>query len=103
MMTNKLELNAGMINPIPFTVVNKQGYVEYSSKGFLSEEEARRSVGNIWRSTYDYSYDGYYFNRKQALDRMQKELEDTLKKAEELKLAISMTKKNWKRVENQDG
>lgn len=94
-----LETSVGLFNPIRFTVTNKQNHVEYSGEQYLREEEVRSAIGNMHKDIYDYHYDGYYMHRKKALDRLKAELEETNKKAEELKFAINvLKKKKWERV-----
>lgn len=95
-----LEVVVGMFNPSTVRITNKQNCVEYQViSGFASEREARRAAGNFHKSLYQYDFDGYYMNRKEALTRLEQELEATLRKAEELKCAINVTKKKvWKEV-----
>lgn len=82
----EMQLAVGVYHPDTVEITNKQNCVEYKPiKGFVTEEEARRAAGNLWKDTYAYSYDGYYFNRKQALQRLEKELETTLQEVLDLK------------------
>ena len=78
-------------------VTNRQNCVEYKTlSGYCSEEEVRSTVGNFGSGTYSFYYDGYYFNRKQAIQRLECDIEYAEKHLSELKFALKVTKKkSW--------
>lgn len=96
-----MKFTVGMFDPAKVEVTNRQQNVEFKLlSGFASEEEVRKSVGNSFRDTYDYSYTGFYMDRNKAIERMESKLKDLESEIETLKFAIKVTKKkNWVKVE----
>ena len=75
-------------------VNNRQQNVEYKiTDGFADEKEVRAAIGNTSRDTYDYSYSGYYSDRKQAVDRMELSIKEHEAEIVKLRFAINVTKK----------
>lgn len=82
-------------------VTNRQNCVEYKVlDGCCSESDIRSRVGNDWAGVYDHNYSGYYGNRKDALTRIQNEIEETKQKLSDLEFALKVTKKkDWVKID----
>jgi len=99
MLTN--EYSVGIFSPqAKVKVTNKQNCVQYEIiQGFCSEKEIRAKVGNTWIGEYGFHYSGYYSDRKEAIKRMEEELEYAKRKVNELEFAIRVTKKKvWEKI-----
>jgi len=91
----------GLIGPFAnVKVVNKQDRVEYSIiNGFADDRQVRGTVGNYQRSMYEFDFSGYYSDRKEAITRLNNEIESTRESLAALEFALKVTKKkNWVRV-----
>ena len=97
----KMKFNIGGSSPATIEVTNRQGAVEWKMlKGWATEKEVRSLVGNCDREMYQYHYDGYYSNRKNALSRMESNLIELKKQVEQIEFAIKVTKKKkWVKVD----
>lgn len=93
--------NTGMWSVSKVEVTNRQNCVEYKIlKGYCDESDIRSHVGNDWKSLYAYDYDGYYHNRKECIERLQSDIDNTKQQLEDLEFALKVTKKkNWVKVE----
>ncbi len=90
----------GHTNPTTVDVINRQQHVEYKIlSAYGSEEDVRAAVGNEGRGTYSHYFDGYHFNRKPALERMEEDIKQLEEDLSRLKFAVKVTKKKtWKLV-----
>jgi|VirMetMinimDraft_7_1064189.scaffolds.fasta_scaffold00306_14 hypothetical protein len=89
-----MKFTFGYTNPTTVEVINRQQHVEYKIlTGYGDEKDARAAVGNEGRGTYDHYFDGYHFNRKPAIERMESDIEDLEKQLDKLKFALKVTKK----------
>ena len=97
---NKIIIDTGIINTKRVEIVNRQKNVEYKELDtFVDEQSARASAGNIYRGTYEHSYSGYYFERANAINRLEKEIKKTEEKLKELKFCLKVTKKKeWVKI-----
>lgn len=95
-----MKFTIGNFNSSTIEVTNRQQHVEFRVvDGHANEEEARSCVGNESRGTYDFYYDGYYSNRKQAIKRMEDTINDLNNELERLEFALKVTKKKkWVKV-----
>ena len=95
-----MEFIFGYTNPTTVEVINKQSHVEYKVlASYADEKDVRAAVGNCNRDTYAHHFDGYYFNRKPAIERMESDIEYLEKELEQLKFALKVTKKKkWVEV-----
>ena len=76
-------------------VTNKQGYVEYEVlSGYCSDKEAKAAAGNQYSSTYSYRWDGYKCGKKEAVARLEYEIDEAQRKLDGLKFALKVTRKN---------
>ena len=96
-----MEFIFGYTNPTVVEVTNKKDRVEYSFKsGITTDERAvRAAVGNVWKGTYSYHFEGFYSDRNLVIERIQQDIKETKDKLEELEFALKVTKKRrWVRV-----
>jgi hypothetical protein len=96
-----MEFTFGFTNPTVVEVTNRQQHVEYKIKSGHSadEQEVRAAVGNALRGTYAHSYSGWYYERKPAIERMERDIDYLKQQLKELEFALKVTKKrNWKAI-----
>ena len=81
-------------------VTNRQQFVEYEIlTGYGSEVDVRAEVGNCERGLYAHYFDGYHFHRKEAIKRMERDLEGAKEIVKRLEFSIKVTKKKtWVKV-----
>jgi hypothetical protein len=96
-----MEFSFGFTNPTVVEVTNRQQHVEYRIISGLRVEErdVRAAVGNALRGTYSHSFSGWYSDRKPAIERMERDIEELKQKLKELEFAVKVTKKkSWKAI-----
>jgi len=99
-----MKITFGHFNLATVEVINRQQKVEYKViSGKASEQEIRAALGNVGRGTYDYCFNGFHYDRKPAIQRLEDGIKELEKQLEEMKFALKVTKKkNWSRVTNKD-
>ncbi len=99
-----MKITFGHFSPVTVEVINRQQKVEYKVlNGAASEKEVRAALGNVGRDTYDYCFTGHYSDRKPAIKRLEKDIEELGKQLEYMKFALKVTKKKqWSKVINKD-
>lgn len=97
-----MEFSIGMHNPALVEIKNRQGFVEFKVlHGLATEQEVRRSVGNCGRDIYDWSFSGFWMDRKKAVERMEDKIKMLKDEVERLEFAVRVTKKkDWRKNEN---
>lgn len=91
----------GLLGPYANVCVkNRQDCVEYQViNGVADERSVRAAAGNYGRSMYEFSYSGYYGDRKEAITRIKNEIDKTKEYLEALEFSLKVTqKKNWVEV-----
>jgi len=85
-------------------LINRQQRVEYEVlNGNASEREIRAALGNVGRSQYQCFYTGFYSERKPAIKRLEKAIQELEKQVDDMKFALKVTKKKrWAKVTSKD-
>jgi hypothetical protein len=96
-----MEFSFGFTNPTVVEVTNRHRHVEYRIINGLivDERDVRAAVGNALRGTYSHSFSGWHRDRKPAIERMERDIEDLKQQLKELEFAVKVTKKkSWKAI-----
>ena len=89
-----MEFTFGYTNPTTVEVINRQQHVEYKIlAGFADERDTRAAVGNAQRGTYAHYFSGWHHERKEAIDRIECEINYLKENLLELEFALKVTKK----------
>ncbi|UUW39889.1 hypothetical protein VP14_202 [Vibrio phage VPMCC14] len=100
-MTTQFTYHVGIMSPRAEVIVyNRQDKVEYKVlSDYASESNIRSHVGNYGSGSYDPYYDGWYGNRKVAVERLEIEIKRTENYLEALKFSLKVTKKKvWEEI-----
>lgn len=99
-----MKVTFGHFGQTTVEVTNRQKTVEYEIlTGNASKQEVRAAVGNCNRSLYSNYFDGWHFHRKEAIGRMECDLNEARELVNRLEFSIKVTKKKtWVKVEQKE-